>query len=65
MVEGKQPTYLDTLEIDEESEALEGYIVDPSRYADNAVSFKDQPRRALRSNTSTFGHNQRSYELEK
>jgi hypothetical protein len=43
MVEEKQPGYLNTTEIDEESEALEGYIVDPSRYADNAARLKTSP----------------------
>ncbi|CAI7672329.1 unnamed protein product [Penicillium pancosmium] len=43
MVDEKQPGYLNTTEIDEESEALEGYIVDPSRYADNAARLKTSP----------------------
>lgn len=32
----KTHMHLDTAEIDEELEALEGYVVDPSRYSDNA-----------------------------
>lgn len=43
MVQEKQPGYLNTTEIDEEPEALEGYIVDPSRYADNAARLKTSP----------------------
>ena len=31
---------LQTAEIDEEVEALEGYVVDPSRYPDNAARLK-------------------------
>ncbi|KAJ5089738.1 MFS transporter [Penicillium argentinense] len=36
----KPPLNLDAAEIDEEAEALEGYVVDPSHYADNAARLK-------------------------
>jgi hypothetical protein len=34
------PLDLQTIEIHEETEALEGYVVDPSRYPDNAAGLK-------------------------
>lgn len=34
------PLDLRTIEIHEETEALEGYVVDPSRYPDNAAGLK-------------------------
>lgn len=40
MLDEKPPAHLDATEIDEENEALEGYVVDPSRYADNAANLK-------------------------
>lgn len=36
----KSHMHLDTTGIDEELEALEGYVVDPSRYSDNASRLK-------------------------
>ena len=36
----KAPVNLETVEIHEETEALEGYLVDPSRYPDNAARLK-------------------------
>lgn len=36
----KAPADLRTVEIDEEKEALEGYVTDPSRYPDNAAGLK-------------------------
>ena len=36
----KDSVDLQTTEIDEETEALEGYVVDPSRYPDNAARLK-------------------------
>ncbi len=36
----KNPADLRTIEINEEAEALEGYVVDPSRYPDNAAGLK-------------------------
>ena len=43
MLEEKPPVNLSTTEINEELEALEGYVVDPSRYADNAARLKTSP----------------------
>ncbi len=34
------PLDLQTIEIHEETDALEGYVVDPSRYPDNAAGLK-------------------------
>lgn len=36
----KSPADVRTVEIHEEREALEGYVVDPSRYPDNAAGLK-------------------------
>ena len=36
----KTPFDLRTVEIHEETEALEGYVIDPSRYQDNAAGLK-------------------------
>jgi hypothetical protein len=36
----KPHLHLDTTEINEEMEALEGYVVDPSRYSDQASQLK-------------------------
>lgn len=36
----KTHMHLDTTEIDEELKALEGYVVDPSRYSDHACRLK-------------------------
>lgn len=39
-VRDKSPSRIQAGEIDEETEALEGYVVDPSRYPDNAARLK-------------------------
>lgn len=36
----KSPPHVQAGDIDEETEALEGYVVDPSRYPDNAARLK-------------------------
>ena len=36
----KPPFHVDSAEIDEEAEALEGYVTDPTRYPDNASGLK-------------------------
>ncbi|RAQ53528.1 MFS transporter [Aspergillus flavus] len=39
----KPPLHVQDAEIDEEVEALEGYVVDPSQYPDNAARLKTSP----------------------
>lgn len=39
-LDNKSESHAVTAEVDEEVEALEGYVVDPSHYADNAARLK-------------------------
>lgn len=42
-MDDKLPTQITSGGIDEDEEALEGYVVDPSRYANNAAGLKTTP----------------------
>jgi hypothetical protein len=42
-MDGKPPVQSTSAGIDEDEEALEGYVVDPSRYPNNAAGLKTTP----------------------